>query len=155
MRGIVGDNLKPSIAADYGSAFGSFLKDNPSAIFGCIDFSIKEEVVYRVACQTILLLLFNRPWLAIILTAVLFSVIHGHFFASSIIESTEFLLFALILGGVYYATNSLVLVVMIHAMRNLNIIYLEFLFAKERHNDAETALHAVEKAYMRHNAEIV
>ena len=97
----------------------------PRQIFACLDVSIIEELVYRVAAQGLLLELTGRPWVALVVTAVVFSVVHRHFFYNHIVDSIEFLAFSLLLGVLYFWTGSLTLVVLIHTVRNLEIVYFD------------------------------
>ena len=102
-----------------------FAARSPRQLFACLDISLIEELVYRVAAQGLLLAATGRPWIAILVTAVVFSAVHRHFFYNHIVDSIEFLAFSLLLGALYYVTGSLMLVVLIHAVRNLEIVYFD------------------------------
>ena len=84
-----------------------------------------EEIIYRVAVQGALITLLGRPVAAIVIVAIVFSVVHRHFFYNHVVDSVEFLAFSLLLGGLYYWTGSLMLVVMIHTVRNFEIVYFD------------------------------
>lgn len=116
----------------------------------CIRFaavSMVEELVYRATAQDMLLHVLGSPVAAVLITAVAFSVLHGHFFRNGWICAIEFLLFALVIGVVYYYTVSLSLVVLAHLTRNLESAYLEYQLLTEEHKDKEAALRAL---YKRH-----
>lgn len=104
---------------------GRFLGQSPRQIFACLDVSLIEELIYRVAAQGALLAMTGNPWIAIGLTALLFSMVHRHFFYNHVVDSVEFLAFSLLLGVLYHATGSFMLVVMIHTIRNIEIVYFD------------------------------
>jgi len=97
----------------------------PRQVFACVDVSLMEEIIYRVAVQGALIALLGSPALAIALVAVIFSVVHRHFFYNHVVDSLEFLAFSLLLGAAYFWTESLILVVMIHTVRNFEIVYFD------------------------------
>jgi membrane protease YdiL (CAAX protease family) len=106
-------------------ALWRYTADHPRALFGCIDVSLAEEVIYRAAAQNLLLAATGSPALAIAAAAVVFSVVHWHFFRNPLLHAMEFTAFALTLGLLYFWTGSLLLVTVVHVIRNLGIIYLE------------------------------
>lgn len=135
-------------------ALSRFARENPRALFGCLDGSIGEEVIYRAAVQTILIQYLGNPLLAIVMVAIAFSITHGHYFKNALTASLEFTLFALLLGALYYVTGSLILVILIHAVRNFDIIYLDFLLKKEELGDEAQAQTVIERAYMHQYTEL-
>jgi membrane protease YdiL (CAAX protease family) len=104
---------------------GRYLAQSPRQLFACLDVSLIEELIYRVAAQGVLLALTGSPWIAIGVTALLFSMVHRHFFYNHVVDSVEFFSFSLLLGVLYYATGSFMLVVLIHTMRNIEIVYFD------------------------------
>lgn len=104
---------------------GRFVGRSPRQLFACLDVSLIEELIYRVAAQGVLLAMTGSPWIAIGVTALLFSMVHRHFFYNHVVDSVEFLAFSLLLGALYHATGSFMLVVMIHTMRNIEIVYFD------------------------------
>lgn len=102
-----------------------FAARSPRQLFACLDISLIEELVYRVAAQGMLLALTGNPWIAIPVTAAVFAAVHRHFFYNHIVDSIEFLAFSLLLGALYYWTGSLMLVVLIHTVRNLEIVFFD------------------------------
>lgn len=104
---------------------GRFLGQSPRQLFACLDVSLIEEMIYRVAAQGVLLALTGEPWVAIGVTAIVFSVVHRHFFYNHVVDSLEFLAFSILLGVLYHVTGSFMLVVMIHTMRNIEIVYFD------------------------------
>ena len=105
-----------------------------------------------MAYRRLLLPLTGSPWAAVIITAVLFSVVHDHFFRNSPAGSMEFLGFALLLGVLYHVTASLTLVVLIHVIRNLESVYLEYLALAEEKGGTE-ARETLDKMYARRSGE--
>lgn len=97
----------------------------PPQLFACVDVSLMEEIIYRVAVQGALVALLGSPAAAIVIVAIVFSVVHRHFFYNHVVDSVEFLAFSLLLGVLYYMTGSLMLVVMIHTVRNFEIVYFD------------------------------
>lgn len=102
-----------------------FAGQSPRQFFVCLDISLLEELVYRVAAQGVLLAMTGNPAVAILGTAVVFSVVHRHFFYNHVVDSIEFLAFSILLGALYYGTGSLVLVVLVHTVRNIEIVYFD------------------------------
>ena len=68
-------------------------------------------------------------------------------------QSAEFVGFAVLLGALYYLTQSLSLVVVVHTLRNLEIVYLEYLIKVDELGDEAVALDALERTYMRRTSE--
>ena len=104
---------------------GRFVGQSPRQLFACLDVSLIEELIYRVAAQGALLALTGNPWIALGVTALVFSVVHRHFFYNHVVDSVEFLAFSLLLGLLYHVTGSFMLVVMIHTVRNIEIVYFD------------------------------
>lgn len=104
---------------------GRFLGQSPRQLFACLDVSLIEELIYRVAAQGVLIAMTGSPWIAIGVTALVFSVVHRHFFYNHVVDSVEFMAFSLLLGFLYHATGSFMLVVMIHTVRNIEIVYFD------------------------------
>jgi membrane protease YdiL (CAAX protease family) len=98
---------------------------SPRQLFACLDVSFIEELVYRVTAQALLISLVGNAPVAILVTAVVFSVVHRHFFYNHIVDSIEFLAFSILLGALYYWTGSLMLVVLVHTVRNVEIVYFD------------------------------
>lgn len=104
---------------------GRFLGQSPRQLFACLDVSLIEELIYRVAAQGALMVLTGNPPVAIAVTALVFSMVHRHFFYNHVVDSLEFLAFSLLLGILYHVTGSFMLVVMIHTVRNFEIVYFD------------------------------
>lgn len=128
-------------------AIWAFIVENPNVLFRFIGVSITEEFIYRVAAQPLLIELLGSPWLGVLAVAALFSVVHSHFFRNPIVQSGEFFGFALLLGALYHLTGSLALVIVVHTLRNLEIVFLEYLIHLDQLGDAEAAQHALDKSY--------
>jgi len=117
-----------------------FLKRSPELVFRFAGVCIIEELVYRAAAQDMLTLKIGHPAPAIIVTAVFFCVLHGHFFRNGWTCAFEFFLFSLVVGVVYYYTYSLTIVALAHLARNLESAYLEYAVLVEEGNDREEAM---------------
>lgn len=107
-----------------------------------------EELVYRVTGQSILIRLLPYEWMAILLTAVAFSLMHGHFFRSGWGSALEFFLFSLLIGMIYAFTLSIALVVMIHFVRNLESSYLDYHAMLQEGLDPDEACNLIEEPQM-------
>jgi len=103
-----------------------YIVENPQVLMQFLSVSIGEEIIYRVGGQPLAISLFGgRAALGIVAVAIGFSLVHEHFFRNDFSQSAEFLVFSLVLGVLYYVTGSLVLVIVIHAVRNIEIAMLE------------------------------
>lgn len=122
-----------------------------------------EEIIWRVASQSILIEFLQQAFsalgathphglaitLSIVIIAFLFSVSHKHFFENTWLVSAEFFGFAILLGLLYYWTSSFVLVVVIHALRDIEITFLEYQIRSEEIGNRETAAREVEQSLIR------
>ncbi|MBI2434799.1 MAG: CPBP family intramembrane metalloprotease [Candidatus Hydrogenedentes bacterium] len=134
-------------------ALWHFLVENPPIIFRFLLVATTEEIIYRAAAQPLLMEATGWPLLSLTAVALAFSLVHWHFFRNPVVQSAEFLGFALLLGFLYYWTVSLSLVVVIHTLRNLEIVYLEYLVKLDELGDEEQAMKAIETAYSHKPAE--
>jgi len=117
--------------------------------------AVVEEIIYRAAAQPLLMDLPGGAWTAILATALLFSLVHDHVYHNTPAGSAEFLAFALLLGLLYHVTGSLTLVIMIHVMRNLESVYLEYLVLVDETGDPEKAQRALNSAHTQRPTESV
>ncbi len=129
-------------------AIWEFMVESPLILSRYVGVAVTEEVIYRVAAQGALIALLGNSWAGIAVTAVVFSVVHAHFFRNSLTQSVEFVMFALLLGVLYWLTGSLIFVIAIHAIRNIEIAYLEFLGKLEELGDEGEALREIEHAVL-------
>jgi membrane protease YdiL (CAAX protease family) len=134
---------------------GRFLADNPVIMMRFFSVAAVEEIIYRAAAQPLLLGLPGGAWSAITVTALLFALVHDHFYHNSPSGSAEFLAFALLLGLLYHVTGSLTLVIMVHVMRNLESVYLEYLVLVDETGDPEQARAALNSAHTHRPTESV
>jgi len=114
----------------------NYLTDNPRILMQFASVSIAEETIYRAALQP-LAVSWVGPVLGVGAVAVVFACVHEHFFRNSLRQSGEFLAFALLLGGLYYWTGSLILVMVVHAARNVEIAFMERLAQIEESGDPD------------------
>lgn len=136
-------------------ALWDFAMQSPLVLSRYLSIAMAEEVIYRVAAQGVLLELTGNAPAAILLAAVLFSIVHAHFFRNTFAQSLEFVVFAVLLGVLYHFTGSLIFVVAIHAVRNIEIAYLEYLAKVEELGDAEKAVEAIEQSLFRRSRETI
>ena len=139
---------------DFGPIW-NFTMDSPIVLTRFLGVSIAEELIWRVATQVLLIAWFQTflgpaagAAAGIVATAVCFVLVHKHFFQNSWHVSVEFSVFALLLGVLYYWTGSFILVMVIHAMRDIEIAYLEYLIKVEELGDEKAAAAAIEQSYM-------
>lgn len=143
------------LAAGLGEYFGEwgrrgrYFANTPEVFFVLVMNSIVEETIYRGAAQPLLLHATGNPWLAVAVVAILFSAGHKHFLRGRAIESVEFVVYALLLGGLYHWTGSLILVIVAHTVRNFELHFQKFLIKVEELGNEEEALAAAEKELRR------
>jgi len=116
----------------------NYMADNPRVLMQFASVSIAEETIYRAALQPLLAGLLG-PAPAILIVALVFSFVHEHFFRNTPRQSGEFLAFALLLGLLYYWIGSLILVIVIHAARNVEIAFMEHLARVEESGGVDAA----------------
>ncbi len=139
---------------DFGPIW-NFTMDSPVVLTRFLGVAVAEELIWRVAAQTILVS-FLAAWMpapaaagvGVVAVAAAFVVVHKHFFENTWHISLEFIVFALLLGILYHFTGSFILVMVIHALRDIEIAYLEYLIKIEELGDEEEAAKAIEQAYM-------
>jgi membrane protease YdiL (CAAX protease family) len=107
--------------------------------------SVTEEVIYRAVAQPLLAQLTGQPWVAVGAVAVVFALAHRHFLRGPLLEGVEFLAYAVLLGALYYATGSLMLVIVVHTVRNFELYYQQFLIHAENLGSEAAAYAAQEK----------
>lgn len=137
---------------DFRAVLG-FLGENPLLILRFLVVSLTEELIYRGAAQPLLITYLDSVLMGVVAVAVIFSITHWHFFRNPPLQSVEFVLFALLLGGVYYSTGSFILVVVIHAVRNLEIVYLEYQLHAEELGSAQSAQDKIDEMYTRRSVQ--
>lgn len=123
---------------------GAYFAQTPEVFFMLIMNSVGEELIYRAAAQPLLAEAVG-PWAAVVLVALLFSAGHWHFMRGRPMESAEFLAYALLLGGLYYWTGSLILVIVAHTVRNFELHFQSYLLKREDVEDDEAAIAAAEE----------
>jgi hypothetical protein len=75
--------------------------------------AIGEELFFRGSLQKALLRISHKPWLAILISSVVFALLHGTFF-----KILPIFTLGLILGIVYYITRNLWYTILIHFVNN-------------------------------------
>ncbi len=130
-------------------ALWAFFVETPALSLRFLAVSFAEELIYRAAAQSLLIEAIGRPLIAIALTALAFSIVHKHFFQNAAVQSVEFFVFAVLLGILYYWTGSLVLVIVVHTVRNFESVYLDYLIKVDELQDEDKAFEALEGEYLR------
>ncbi len=115
--------------------------DHPEVVFRFLGVGIAEEIIWRIGAQPVLADITGWVWAAIVIAAAGFAVVHKHFFTNPPLVSVEFVAFALLLGVLFHSTQSFTLVVLIHAIRDIEIAYLEHVIETE-HPEHEERLPA-------------
>ena len=92
----------------------------PLLLVQCFFVATYEEFLWRATAQRFLGHLLTNPAVVILIIACLFTLLHQKKFTHDV-ERAEFLVFSAILGSIYYLTSSLLFVVMVHAIRDINI----------------------------------
>lgn len=128
---------------------GRYFANTPEVFFVLVMNSIVEETIYRGAAQPLLLRATGNPWMAVAVVALLFSAGHKHFLRGRAIESVEFVVYALLLGGLYHWTGSLILIIVVHTVRNFELHFQKFLIKVEELGNEEEAITAAEKELRR------
>lgn len=139
---------------DFGPLW-NFTMDSPVVLTRFLGVAVAEELIWRVAAQAILIDHF-RQWFpesgavaaGILLVAAGFVVVHKHFFENTWYISLEFVVFAALIGVLYHWTGSFILVVAVHALRDIEIAYLEYLIKVDELGDEAQAARAIEQTYM-------
>lgn len=126
----------------------NFTVENPVVLYRFSTVAVAEELIWRVGAQPLLIGMTGSPTVGIIVVAVAFAVVHRHFFQNSPAVSFEFLIFSLLLGGMFYWTGSLILVIVVHAVRDIEIAYLEYAIKVHELGDEEEAVRHIEQQYM-------
>ena len=124
-----------------------FLKENPDMMLRFLGISCIEEVIYRAVAQPVANEWIGHALPAIVIVAIAFALVHKHFFRNEFGQSAEFIVFALLLGWLYYWTNSLLLVILVHVVRNLESVYLEYLVKVDELGGEQQAMEAIERTY--------
>jgi membrane protease YdiL (CAAX protease family) len=112
-----------------------FMADNPRVLMQYASVSIAEETIYRAGLQPLAMEWFGAFGIAVV--AVVFACVHEHFFRNSILQSGEFLAFSFLLGLLYFWTGSLILVMVVHAVRNIEIAFMERLAMVEESGEPD------------------
>ena len=79
--------------------------------------AIFEEVLFRGSMQTILIGWFNKPWIGIVITAIIFSAIHGSYFGF-----LPRIGLGIVLGLVFYLSKNLWLSILMHFSNNAVVV---------------------------------
>jgi membrane protease YdiL (CAAX protease family) len=128
---------------DFGSLW-AFAVDSPSVLMQFISVGVAEEMIYRVGAQPLLIQWTGSAVAGILVVALCFACVHEHFFKNAAPQSVEFFGFSILLGILYYWTSSPILVIVIHAVRNIEIAYLEYLIRVEERGGEEAAARETE-----------
>lgn len=137
------------------SSLWNFTVESPVVLTRFLGVALGEEVIWRAVAQPVVIQELSRflpdgaaTAAGILAVAVAFVIVHKHFFENSLHVSLEFACFAVVLGVLYFWTASLALVIAIHALRDIEIAYIEYLMkVEELDGDKAKAAQAIEQAY--------
>jgi membrane protease YdiL (CAAX protease family) len=132
---------------DFGSVW-NFAMGSPLVLSRFVSVAVAEEMIWRVAAQSILIRITGSAAAGVVLVGLAFAVVHKHFFRNSMLVSAEFVGFSLLIGGLYYWTGSLIFVIVIHAVRDIEISFLEYVIKLEELGDHDLATQHIEKSLM-------
>ncbi len=135
------------VATDFGGLW-EFITNNPYVLSRFLGVAFAEELIWRAGAQTVVLDYVGSPAVAVLLTAFVFVVVHRHVLQNTWVVNIEFAAFAILLGVLYYASGSFILILVIHALRDIEIAYLEFLIKVGELGDRELAEREIEQIYM-------
>jgi|GEM_PF-2708386 len=102
-------------------------------------FATFEEFLWRATGQRFLTLILSNTGIALVMTALLFTILHTKMFTHDV-EKIEFMVFSVILGLLYHLTASLLFVVLVHLVRDLNIKFSVPLEKPDYHRERPDAL---------------
>lgn len=125
----------------------NFLAEHPYLLSRFIFVALSEEVIWRAAAQPFLIESLGLP-LGLSVIALCFVLSHEHVFRNSVPVTLEFVAFALLLGAAYHWTGSLILVILVHALRDLEITYIEYIVKVHELGDAERASEEIGRQYL-------
>ncbi|NUM52509.1 MAG: CPBP family intramembrane metalloprotease [Candidatus Hydrogenedentes bacterium] len=138
---------------DFGPIW-NFSMDSPSVLTRFIGVAFAEELIWRVVAQTFAIDMLARVLpqpqavaIGIAVVALAFVVIHKHFFENTWYVSLEFVAFSVVIGAIYFWTQSFITVIVIHALRDIEIAYLEYLEKVDELGDEAQAAQAIDQAY--------
>jgi membrane protease YdiL (CAAX protease family) len=145
---------------DFGPIW-NFSMRSPFVLSRFVGGAVAEELIYRAAAQPIMIGFVAKATgqgtvadvVGIGFVAGVFVLVHKDFFSNTRWQGAEFVGFAILLGVLYHLTGSFILVTVIHAVRNIEIAYLEYLAKVEELGDEERAAREVERGYMRVSSE--
>lgn len=106
-------------------ALWTFAVENPNVLVRFCGVSFGEEVIYRAAAQPLAISYTGSAVAGILSIAAIFSIVHHHFLRNPMDQSGEFAAFAILLGVLYYLSGSLIFVIVVHVVRNIEIVFLE------------------------------
>ena len=131
-----------------------FLINAPSVISRYVTVAFGEEVIWRMAGQTIAITIFAMflPMNAAVaagigVVAVMFTLAHEKVVRRSWLVGLEFILFSVAIGALYHFTGSIALCMAIHFVRDVEIVYGEYIEKVMEWNDKERAADYVDRRY--------
>ena len=144
---------------DFGSVW-RFVVDHPSVLARFVYVGVSEEIIWRAAGQPLAIRAFSDTLgsaansgvataAGIVVIALAFSAVHEHFLRNTLLVSLEFLLFALLTGALFQLTGSLIFVIIVHALRDIEIAYLEYIIRVHELGNEALAADEVERTYAR------
>ena len=100
-----------------------YYTSRPGLFLSFLGMAYFEEILWRAIIQKELIEVMGFSLVGIVATAAFFTIMHFKYFDELPIRWLEFSIFSLFLGWVYLETSSLLLVTVIHAVRNIHVTY--------------------------------
>jgi membrane protease YdiL (CAAX protease family) len=135
------------------AALWNFTMESPLVLTRFVSVAFAEELVWRAMAQPLAVEWLQGTAAGILVVAIAFSLVHKHLFRNTIVVSAEFVGFAILLGVLYHVTGSLILVIGIHAVRDIEIAYLEYLIKVEELGDEKLATTYIERSLLQRTPE--
>lgn len=102
----------------------AYYSSRPMLTINFVITCMVEEFIWRGTIQDHFGNIYlGNPHLSIIITAILFTLIHNKSLKDDILKKLEFFIFSLFLGYAFFAFHSLIFVFLVHLVRNICIAY--------------------------------
>ena len=128
------DNLFPKDIEKIEKMYGPMSEGILSCLAGAILIPICEEILFRGIMLRSMLKMRWHPWIAILISALIFSAMHGTTF-----QTIDILPFGIIVGWLYWRTKSLLPGIVIHIVNN-SIAFVLPQFVESNDDDIEVGM---------------
>ena len=128
------ESLFPEDMEELDRVYGAASKGILGILAGVILAPITEEIIFRGVVLRSMLKMRWHPWVAIPLSALIFSFIHGTTY-----QTIDILPFGIIVGWLYWRTKSLLPGIVIHIVNNF-IAFVPPQFVESNDDDTEVSM---------------